>query len=62
MGLGHVGVAGGGRQVAVAEQALDGEEVDAGFQQVRGVVVPQGVQADLPGEAGPLHRLVAGPL
>ena len=43
---GHVGdvqIARRGFQVGVAEQDLNGTEVRAGFQQVRGKSVPQGV-------------------
>jgi hypothetical protein len=32
-----------GREVAVPEQALEGGQIGAGFEQVRGVTVPQSV-------------------
>jgi len=40
-----VQVAAGGLDVAVAQQAADGVQVDAGFEQVRGEAVAQGVGA-----------------
>ena len=40
---GDLGVAGGGREVAVAEQHLDDADVGAALQQVGGEAVPQGV-------------------
>ena len=41
----QVEVAHGGRHVTVSEQALDGVDVDTGFQQVGGETVAQGVNA-----------------
>jgi hypothetical protein len=42
-----VEIAQGGRHMPMPEQALDGVDVDAGFQQVRGETVAQGVDAAL---------------
>ncbi len=39
-----VNVVRGGAQVVMAEDRLQGDQIDAGFQQVRGVAVPQGVR------------------
>ena len=44
---GEVGVAGGGENRVVAEDLLDFEEIDALFDQVRGVAVAQAVRGDL---------------
>ena len=40
----------------MAEQALDGEQVAAGLQQVRGVGVPQGVRRHRLAQPGPPRR------
>jgi hypothetical protein len=41
-----VGVAGRGLQVAVTEQFLDGQQVDARLEQVGRLAMPQGVRRD----------------
>ena len=46
----------------MAEQQLDGAQIGAGFQQVNGEGVAQGVRRDRPGDARPLARLAAGGL
>ncbi len=48
----QVEIAHGGRYVAMAEQALNGVDVDPGFQQMRGETVAQGVDAAGPSQAG----------
>ena len=53
-GVGHAGVAGGGLQVLVAEELLDGAQVDAGLEQVGGEGVAQAVGREVPVEAA-LH-------
>lgn len=45
--VGQVGVANGGQNGVMAEVLLDLEQVDAGFDQVCGVGVPQAVRGDL---------------
>jgi hypothetical protein len=47
-----VGVDHGGRDVAVAEELLDGADVVSGFQKVGGEGVAEGVAADAFGEVG----------
>ena len=52
---GHVGdlqIARGGFQVGVAEQDLNGAEIDAGFEQMGGEGVPQRVRMNRFGDAG----------
>lgn len=44
---GQMGVSRRGEDRVVAEDLLDFEEIDAGFDQVRGVAVPQAVGGDL---------------
>ena len=48
----QVGVALGGAQAGVAEEFLDGAEIHAPAQEVRGEAVPEGVRAHL----GPQRR------
>ena len=59
-------VAGGGGEAAVAEQELDGADVDAGFEQMYGrvrlMVTHNGKQAYLIGNSGSPLRLVASNL
>ena len=47
-----VGVDGGGFELPVAEKDLDGPEVGAGFEQVGGEAVSQGVDGDVLAESG----------
>ena len=44
---GEMGIAGGGQDGAVAEDLLNGQQIDAGFQQMGGVAVAQAVRGDL---------------
>ena len=48
-----------GSSLAMPEQHLDGAQIRAGFQQVRGVAVPQRVRRDVLGDPRALRRLVA---
>ena len=48
----QVEVAQGGTDMAVTEQALNGVDVDTGFEQVGGEAVAQGMDAGRSGEAG----------
>lgn len=45
--VGQVGIAGGGQDTMVAEDFLDFEQVNASFDQMRGVAVTQTVRANL---------------
>ena len=48
-------------EVAMAEQDLNGAQVGAGFEQVRGETMSQGVRMDLPAiETGSFSRNLAG--
>jgi hypothetical protein len=44
---GQMGIAGGGQDRAMAEDLLNGQQIDAGFEQVRGVAMAQAVRGDL---------------
>jgi hypothetical protein len=46
----------------MTEQQLDGAQIGAGFQQMNGEGVAQGVRCDRPDDARPLSRLPAGEL
>jgi hypothetical protein len=48
MPLREMQVDGSDLEVAMAEQDLDGAQVSAGFEQVGGETMPQGVRMDLP--------------
>ena len=47
MGSGQMNIAHGRADMAVAEQALDGMDIDAGFQQMRRTSVAQGVNGPI---------------
>ena len=49
-------IAHGGRDVAVAQQALNGGQVHAGFEQMGGKAVAQRVNAAFTGDAGGVTR------
>ena len=51
-GAGEVQVAHGGADMAVAEQTLDGREVDAGFDEVGGERMTKGIDAAVAGNTG----------
>jgi hypothetical protein len=55
-------VAHGRRDVTVAEQALHGGQIHAGFDQVSGEGVPQRVDAPFRGDAGGIARGAIDPL
>ena len=58
----QVQVAAGGADVAVAQQAADGVQVHAAFEQVRGEAVAQGVGAAALGDAGAVPGCLVGAL
>src|SRR5665213_4035013 len=58
----HTCIAGGGRNVTMAEQILNHVNVDALFQEIGGEAVPQRVHGDGLVEAGGCDRLAARPL
>ncbi len=43
----QMGIAGGGENRVMAEEFLHFDQIDAGFDQVRGIAVPQAVRRDL---------------
>lgn len=53
----HMGVDHGRLDVAMAQQLLEGANVGAAFEQVRGEGVPEGVAGGPFGELGPRHGL-----
>ena len=56
-GIGDVQIAGSGLQLCMAEQNLNGAEIDARFQQVSGEGVSQGVRMNRFGDTGFLGGL-----
>src|SRR5258708_37244106 len=58
--LRKVEINGGRLQIAMAQQNLDGPYIRAGFEQVSGETVPQGVRMNFLADAGALGRFFAG--
>ena len=59
----HVGdleIAGGGFEIGMSEQDLNGAEIHSGFQQVSGKGVPQRMRMNRLGNAGVLPGFLAG--
>jgi len=56
---GKAQVAGGGAQAAMPEQQLDGAQVSAGFEQMDGKGMAQGVRRDRLADPGPVARMSA---
>jgi hypothetical protein len=46
-GVGQMGIAGGGQDAVVAEDFLDFQQVDTGFDQMGGIAVAQAVRGNL---------------
>ena len=46
-GVGQMGIAGGGQDAVVAEDFLDFQQIDSGFNQVGGIAVAQTVRGNL---------------
>jgi hypothetical protein len=59
-GIGDMQIAGGGFQMRMAEENLNGAEIHSGFQQVSGEGVPQRVRMNRFGDAGALPGFLAG--